>query len=86
LRVSCRDGRTHRYGKAGAARSPRDRLRFVRIASAAHREIRSLMDRMLNDALDLGLLRTDDVRVFPLAARALVYGLARTNIDGHLAQ
>ena len=44
------------------------------------------MDRMLNDALDLGLLRTDDVRVFPLAARALVYGLARTNIDGHLAQ
>jgi hypothetical protein len=51
-----------------------------------NREIRSLMDRMLNDALDLGLLRTDDVRVFPLAARALVYGLARTNIDGHLAQ
>jgi hypothetical protein len=47
-----------------------------------YREIRSLMDSMLNDAV--GLL-IDDVSVLPLAGRALVCRLARINIDGHLA-
>jgi AcrR family transcriptional regulator len=49
-------------------------------------EIRALMDELLADARHRGLLRPLDTTVVPLAARALVYGLARMYVDGHLAQ
>jgi hypothetical protein len=39
-------------------------------------EIRSLMEILPNDAVDLGFLRTDDVSVLPLAGRALVNEVA----------
>jgi AcrR family transcriptional regulator len=49
-------------------------------------EIRALMDAQLAEAQRLGLLRPVDVTLVPVAARALVYGLARMRVDGHLAQ
>jgi AcrR family transcriptional regulator len=49
-------------------------------------EIRGLMDELLADAQRRGMLRAVDVTLVPVAARALVYGLARMHIDGHLAQ
>lgn len=51
-----------------------------------NREIRALMDELLTDAERRGLLRAVDVTLVPVAARALVYGLARMHADGHLAQ
>jgi hypothetical protein len=39
-------------------------------------EIRSLMEIVPNDAVDLGFLRTDDVSVLPLAGRVLVNEVA----------
>ena len=49
-------------------------------------EIRQLMDELLAEADRRGLLAPTDVKLVPIAARALVYGLARMRIDGHLAQ
>jgi AcrR family transcriptional regulator len=49
-------------------------------------EIRGLMDELLADAQRRGLLGPVDVTLVPVAARALVYGLARMHVDGHLAQ
>jgi AcrR family transcriptional regulator len=49
-------------------------------------EIRGLMDELLAEAGQRGLIRMLDATVVPLAARALVYGLARMHVDGHLAQ
>jgi AcrR family transcriptional regulator len=49
-------------------------------------EIRGLMDDLLSEAQRRGMLRQVDVTLVPLAARALVYGLARMHVDGHLAQ
>jgi AcrR family transcriptional regulator len=49
-------------------------------------EIRGLMEELLADAERRGMLRGVDVRLVPIAARALVYGLARMHVDGHLAQ
>jgi AcrR family transcriptional regulator len=49
-------------------------------------EIRELMDRLLPEAERGGLLRPVDVTLVPIAARALVYGLARMCVDGHLAE
>jgi AcrR family transcriptional regulator len=49
-------------------------------------EIRGLMDELLSEAERRGLLREMDLTVLPLAARGLVYGLARMHVDGHLAQ
>jgi AcrR family transcriptional regulator len=49
-------------------------------------EIQGMMDELLADARDRGLLRPVDMTLVPLAARALVYGLARMYVDGHLAQ
>jgi AcrR family transcriptional regulator len=51
-----------------------------------NREIRDLMEELLMEAQRRGLLRPMDVTVVPVAARALVYGLARMHVDGHLAQ
>jgi len=49
-------------------------------------EIRELMARLLAEAQRDGLLRTVDVTLAPVAASALVYGLARMYVDGHLSQ
>jgi AcrR family transcriptional regulator len=49
-------------------------------------EIRALMDELLADAKQRGMIRSLDTTLLPLAARALVYGLARMHVDGHLAQ
>jgi AcrR family transcriptional regulator len=49
-------------------------------------EIQGLMDELLADARHRDLLRPVDMTLVPLAARALVYGLARMYVDGHLAQ
>jgi AcrR family transcriptional regulator len=49
-------------------------------------EIRELMDRLVVEAQQGGSLRTADVTLAPVAARALVYGLARMYVDGHLAE
>jgi AcrR family transcriptional regulator len=49
-------------------------------------EIRALMDQLLQEAQQRGMLRPVDATLVPLAARALVYGLARMHVDGHLAQ
>src|SRR4051812_31159339 len=49
-------------------------------------EIRRSMEELLAEARRRGLLREVDVTLVPVAARALVYGLARMSVDGHLAQ
>jgi AcrR family transcriptional regulator len=51
-----------------------------------NREIQAIMDGLLAEAQLRGLLRSNDLTHVPLAARALVYGLARMHIDGHLPQ
>ena len=38
---------------------------------------------MLADALTQGQLRSSDLKQVQIAGRALVYGFARMNIDGH---
>jgi AcrR family transcriptional regulator len=49
-------------------------------------EIRGLMDELLSEATQRGMMRPLDMTLVPLAVRALVYGLARMHVDGHLAQ
>ncbi len=49
-------------------------------------EIQGLMNDLLDEARQRGMLRQLDETLVPLAARALVYGLARMHVDGHLAQ
>jgi AcrR family transcriptional regulator len=49
-------------------------------------EIQAMMERLLVEARDRGLLRVDDLTHVPLAARAIAYGVARMYIDGHLPQ
>jgi AcrR family transcriptional regulator len=49
-------------------------------------EIQELMNEMLAEAQSRGMIRGMDATLVPLAARALVYGLARMHVDGHLAQ
>jgi len=51
-----------------------------------HAEIRELMERLVAEAHQGGSLRTADVTLAPVVARALVYGLARMYVDGHLAE
>ena len=46
-------------------------------------ELIDMTGRMLADALAQGQLRPVDLKQVRLAARALVYGFARMNIDGH---
>jgi hypothetical protein len=38
---------------------------------------------MLADAAEQGLLRSADLKRIQIAGRALVYGFARMNLDGH---
>jgi AcrR family transcriptional regulator len=49
-------------------------------------KIRALMDGVLNEARERGLLRSGDLAAIALAARATAYGVARMYVDGHFAQ
>lgn len=46
-------------------------------------ELIGLAERTLADAFALGQLRSGDLKQVQIAGRALVYGFARMNIDGH---
>jgi AcrR family transcriptional regulator len=46
-------------------------------------ELIALTERTLADAFAAGQLRTSDLKEVQIAGRALVYGFARMNIDGH---
>ncbi|WP_404925765.1 TetR/AcrR family transcriptional regulator [Mesorhizobium sp. ORM16] len=48
--------------------------------------VRSLMEASMAEAQRRNMLRSDDMAETQIAARALVYGLARMYIDGHFAQ
>lgn len=48
--------------------------------------VRSLMEESMKEAQLRNMLRSDDIGETQIAARALVYGLARMCIDGHFAQ
>lgn len=48
--------------------------------------VRSLMEGSMAEAQRRNMLRSDDITETQIAARALVYGLARMYIDGHFAQ
>ena len=47
-------------------------------------ELIGMTERMLADAFGKGQLRVPDLKRVQIAGRALVYGFARMNIDGHL--
>jgi AcrR family transcriptional regulator len=46
-------------------------------------EVIGMVERTLKEALALGQLRLADLKGVQIAARAMVYGFARMNIDGH---
>jgi hypothetical protein len=46
-------------------------------------ELITASERMLSEAFTKGELRTADLKTVLIAGRALVYGFARMNIDGH---
>ncbi|MBH5369702.1 TetR/AcrR family transcriptional regulator [Bradyrhizobium sp. CNPSo 4016] len=46
-------------------------------------ELIALTEQMLDDAAKQGLLRPADLKRIQIAGRALVYGFARMNLDGH---
>jgi AcrR family transcriptional regulator len=46
-------------------------------------ELIELTERTLGEAFAAGQLRSDDLKAVQIAGRALVYGFARMNIDGH---
>jgi AcrR family transcriptional regulator len=46
-------------------------------------ELVALTERMLAEASAQGLLRSTDLKRLQIAGRALVYGFARMNLDGH---
>lgn len=46
-------------------------------------ELITLTEQMLADAAAQGLLRSTDLKRIQIAGRALVYGFARMNLDGH---
>lgn len=48
--------------------------------------VRSLMEGSMIEAQRRNMLRSNDIAQTQIAARALVYGLARMYIDGHFAQ
>lgn len=49
-------------------------------------EVRGVMESLLVSAAERGRLASSDLAHLQLAARALVYGLARMAVDGHFAQ
>jgi AcrR family transcriptional regulator len=46
-------------------------------------ELIALTEQMLTQAAEQGLLRSADLKHVKIAGRALVYGFARMNLDGH---
>jgi hypothetical protein len=46
-------------------------------------ELIGMTERMLAEAFASGQLRSPDLKTVQVAGRALVYGFARMNIDGH---
>ncbi|RXT44233.1 TetR/AcrR family transcriptional regulator [Bradyrhizobium betae] len=46
-------------------------------------ELAAMTEQMLTDAAEQGLLRSTDLKRIQIAGRALVYGFARMNLDGH---
>jgi AcrR family transcriptional regulator len=60
---------------------------FAHDQSAAVREdndaLIGMTEQLLADALAQGQLRSSDLRAMKIAGRAMVYGFARMNIDGH---
>ncbi|OAF18001.1 TetR/AcrR family transcriptional regulator [Bradyrhizobium neotropicale] len=60
---------------------------FVHSSSAEltrdNAELVALTERMLTEAAEQGLLRSADLKRIQIAGRALVYGFARMNLDGH---
>jgi AcrR family transcriptional regulator len=55
-------------------------------ATALHADdnaIREVTRRTVQDAADAGLLRSNDIALVQIMGRAMVYGFARMNIDGH---
>jgi len=46
-------------------------------------ELIALTERMLTEAVAQGLLRSTDLKRVLIAGRALIYGFARMNLDGH---
>ncbi|MFB9264979.1 TetR/AcrR family transcriptional regulator [Bradyrhizobium erythrophlei] len=51
--------------------------------SGDNAEVIALTEHLLSEAFAQGLLRVDDLKQVQIAGRALVYGFARMNIDGH---
>jgi hypothetical protein len=47
-------------------------------------ELIALTEQMLADAFEKGQLRSGELKQIQITGRALVYGFARMNIDGHL--
>ena len=54
--------------------------------SRANSELIGLTGRTLEEAFARGQLRSADLRQVQIAGRALVYGFARMNIDGHFSR
>ncbi len=48
--------------------------------------VRALLENSMSEAQKYGMLRSSNIIETQIAARALVYGLARMHIDGHFAQ
>ena len=53
---------------------------------ADNQEIRAATRATVAEAARQGLLRSDDINLVQIAGRALVYGFARMQIDGHFAR
>ncbi len=53
------------------------------VISSDNTELIELTERTLAEAFAAGQLRTTDLKQVQIAGRALVYGFARMNIDGH---
>jgi len=51
--------------------------------SRTNAELIELTERTLSEAFAAGQLRSGDLKAVQIAGRALVYGFARMNIDGH---
>lgn len=60
---------------------------FVHGSSSAlthdNAELVALSERMLADAVEQEMLRPNDIKRILIAGRALIYGFARMNLDGH---
>jgi AcrR family transcriptional regulator len=88
--------RFRRYGLAYLCWAMKNPAHFEIISSGRHfnhdgsealsrdnAELIALTECLLNDAFARGQLRVSDLKQVQIAGRALVYGFARMNIDGH---